>query len=130
MEKQVYVVNNELCSGCRNCEMWCSFWQTERKEFNPIYSKIKIIKDTEGELNIPNVTCSSRVCSDCCTHNSSKQPVCVEMCPTGCLIYTDIKDLNIKKGEFEKARKLQPVFKLIVPWKYPYPWRPLERDEV
>ena len=129
MEKQVYVVNDELCSGCRNCELWCSFLQTNGKEFNPIYSKIRIIKDAEGDLNSPNVTCNSQVCSNCCSRSDSKQPVCVEMCPTGCLIYTDMEDLIIKKREFEKARELQPVFKLITPWKYPYPWRPLERDE-
>ena len=129
MEKQVYVVNEELCSGCRNCEMWCSFLQTERKEFNSVYSRVSIIKDIDGELNIPNVICDSQACSDCSSHSSNNQPVCVEVCPTGCLIYTDAEDINIKKAEFEEARKLQPVFKLITPWKYPYPWRPLERDE-
>jgi len=44
MAKALTVVE-ELCNGCRLCEMACSFLQA--KEYNPSKSKIKIIKVEE-----------------------------------------------------------------------------------
>lgn len=119
MEKRVFVIANELCSGCRNCEMWCSLGGGHKDAFNPTHSKIRIIKDAEGKLNVPTVDCDGKACA----HNGQGEPICVEMCPTGVLIYTDLQDLYKKRVEYVEKRKVQPVFKLIAPWKYPYPWR-------
>jgi NAD-dependent dihydropyrimidine dehydrogenase PreA subunit len=121
--RQVFVVSDDLCSGCRNCEMWCSFLRNDKKGFNPSDGNIKILKDDKGVLNRPIVNCGEKNCS---LH--SEQPICVEMCPTGCLIFTNAEDLKSKRLEFESKRKEQPVFKVIAPWKYPYPWRKLERE--
>ena len=125
MKKGIFVVANELCSGCRNCEMWCSFLHGNRAEFNPIYSKIRIFKDGEGSLNIPTVNCDGAECQ----HHGNEEPVCVEMCPTGTLVYTNVKDLYAKRQELDEKKRLQPVFRLIVPWKYPYPWRPWSEED-
>jgi Fe-S-cluster-containing hydrogenase component 2 len=125
MKKRVFVVANELCSGCRNCEMWCSFFEENRNEFNPSYSNIKIVKDAEGKLNIPTVDCDGKKCH----HNEEGEPICVEMCPTGTLIFTDSEDLYKKRLELEEKKRLQPLFKLIVPWKYPYPWREWAKED-
>ena len=118
MQKKIFIVANELCNGCRNCEMWCSFFLSQGAEFNPSLSKIKIVKDPEGKVNIPTVDCSA----DGCLQNG-REPICVEMCPTGALIYTDIVDLYKKRLELQQKRGKQPLFRLIAPWKYPYPWR-------
>lgn len=119
MEKKVFVVANELCNGCRNCEMWCSFSEGQKGEFNPTTSSIRIIKDAEGKLNVPTVDCDGKACA----HNGEEEPICVEMCPTGVLVYTDLEDFHKKRAEYQDKRKVQPVFKLIAPWKYPFPWR-------
>ena len=126
MKRKVFVVADELCSGCRNCEMWCSFWRSGKKGFGPPHSKIRIIKDPMGELNSPVVDCDARGCR----LSEQGDPVCVEMCPTGCLIFTDTDDLAMKRVELQEKRRDQPLFKLIAPWKYPYPWRRLVREEL
>ena len=126
MKKRIFVVANELCSGCRSCEMWCSYLRSQKKGFGPSHSNIKIIKDDRRAMNIPTVDCNGKKC----TLNDEGDPICVEMCPTGCLIYTDIDDLYKKRLELERKRQDQPVFKLIVPWKYPYPWKKLSREEI
>lgn len=99
--------------------MWCSFVLAEYREFNPGYSKITVFTDPEGKLNKPTVDCTGNNCLS----NAGGEPLCVEMCPTGTLIYTDADDLNEKRAELEEKKGEQPLFKLIVPWKYPYPWR-------
>ena len=125
MDKKIFVVANELCNGCRNCEIWCSFFEGKKNEFNPRYSNIKIIKDAEGKINIPTVDCDGKKCQ----HNKAGEPICVEMCPTGTLIFTDSEDLYKKRLELEEKRRLQPLFKLIAPWKYPYPWREWKKED-
>src|SRR4030042_572057 len=125
MKKKIFVVANELCNGCRNCEMWCSFLKQKKNEFNPTLSEIKIIKDAEGILNIPTVDCDL----EGCPQNDRGEPICVEMCPTGTLIYSDRKDLYQKRLELEEKRRVQPVFRLIAPWKYPYPWKEWTEEE-
>ena len=119
MGKRIFVVSNDLCNGCRNCEMWCSFCATRHGEFNRMHSRIKLFTDSEGKLNIPTVDCNGKSC----LHNEKGEPLCVEMCPTGTLVYTEIDDLYQKRIELEEKRRKQPLFRLIVPWKYPYPWR-------
>lgn len=123
--KKISVIANDLCSGCRNCEVWCSFVVSQKQGFRPQDGRIHIETDPQGRLNVPHVDCRED-----CPHQQEGDPICVEMCPTGCLIYTDEDDLEQKRAQWEEAREQQPVFKLIVPWKYPYPWRPLRRDEI
>lgn len=125
MEKKVFVVANELCSGCRNCELWCSLGRGHKNAFSPRDSNIKILKDAEGLLNVPAVDCEGQGC----VRNEKGEPICVEMCPTGTLVYTDTQGLQQKKTELEEKRRLQPVFRLIAPWKYPYPWKPWPKEE-
>jgi Fe-S-cluster-containing dehydrogenase component len=124
-DTKVYVVSNDLCSGCRNCEIWCGFITGESRGFAPGAGYIRLYSDSEGKLNIPEIDCPK-----VCDRNRAGEPICVEMCPTGCLILTTRQDLESKRALWENARQLQPVFKLIVPWKYPYPWRELRREEI
>jgi Fe-S-cluster-containing dehydrogenase component len=117
MEKRVHVIDNSLCSGCRNCEVWCSLGKKTKDEFNPKNGAIRIWKDPEGVINVPAVDCAAEECG----LNEHGDPICVEMCPTGVLIFTDLQDLIGKRTLYRAKRKEQPLFRLIVPWKYPYP---------
>jgi len=123
MRKRVFVVDDQLCSGCRSCEVWCSLVQTG-DQFRPSLARIKVFTDAEGRLNRPVVDCTASGCA----LNQRGEPICVEMCPTGTLILTDSADLQAKRAELERCRRVQPIFKLIVPWKYPYPWRPMVEE--
>jgi len=121
MGKGLFVIDNLLCSGCRNCEVWCSLGRT-KDEFNPKRGRIRVWRDPLGKSNAPLVDCSG----EGCTLRQKEVPVCVEMCPTGALIYTDIQTLMKRREEYWKKREENPVFRLIAPWKYPYPARKSE----
>ena len=42
----------------------------------------------------------------------------------------EINVYHLTRDEREEQKKrLQPVFRLIVPWKYPYPWRPWSEED-
>jgi Fe-S-cluster-containing dehydrogenase component len=118
MKKGIYVFE-DICSGCANCQMWCAF--ANKGEFNRRYSRIQLTRDVaDGRFNIPMVNCTGK---DCTTRNEKGEPLCVEMCPTGALVYTDADDAYKKRIELQQSREVQPLFKLIAPWKWPFPWR-------
>ncbi len=124
-EKRIYVFE-ELCNGCRLCELMCSF--INEKEFNPRKSRIRIAK-IEGEgIDIPIVDCSV----DDCPKKENGIPECVRICPTGALTYITADEAFKRKLELVKKRNVQPMFKVIAPWKWPFPsWRewPFEDKE-
>ncbi len=64
-------VQPELCTGCRICEVACSFIKT--KKFNPAESKIKIIKVEEKGIDLPSM----------CLH--CEDAPCMDICPVGAL---------------------------------------------
>lgn len=123
MSKRLFVVANELCNGCRSCEMWCSWVHTQ--EFGPNRGLIKIAKDSEGAFDAPLIDCNGA----CPYPMEQEVPLCVEMCPTGAIIYTDAEDAYNKRMELSVKRENQPLFKLIAPWKWPYPWRKWQGKE-
>jgi Fe-S-cluster-containing hydrogenase component 2 len=119
--KRLFLVAGELCNGCRNCEMWCSWVHTQT--FGPNRGLIKVAKDSEGAVDLPIINCDGT-----CPHPMEQGvPLCAEMCPTGTLIYTDSKDAYKKRVELDTKKELQPLFRLIAPWKWPYPWSPYVR---
>lgn len=61
------VVDESKCTGCRICEIVCSF--AHNKNFNPRRSRISILKDEENGTSIP------KVCRQC------ENPLCIEACP-------------------------------------------------
>lgn len=125
MGKKIFVFP-EICSGCKNCQMWCSLQQKDRNEFSPSYSKIRILRDVDETFDEPLVNCTAQGCA----LNEKGEPICVEMCPTGALVYTDSRDAYRKRLELYEKRKVQPLFRLIGPWKYPYPWKEWLEEEV
>ncbi|HEU97969.1 MAG TPA: 4Fe-4S dicluster domain-containing protein [Fervidicoccus fontis] len=74
-------VDPTRCSGCRYCELWCSY----RHEgfFSPYFSRIKVVKDEVLKIDFP-LTCQQ--CEDA---------PCAKVCPTAA-IYID-EDAGIVK---------------------------------
>jgi carbon-monoxide dehydrogenase iron sulfur subunit len=63
-----------MCTGCRSCEIACSFHHTG--EFIPSTSSINILLDrSTGEVEIQILD----TCDGCL--NESSPPLCIEFCP-------------------------------------------------
>ncbi len=69
MTRKILTIDPEKCTGCRICEVVCSFYH--EKEFNPRRARLAILKNEMEGLNIP------MVCQQC------EIPLCEEACPTG-----------------------------------------------
>jgi len=65
------VVDPSKCTGCRYCELWCSY--THEKVFSPSLSRIRVIKDDLIGMDYPIV----------CKHCSNAP--CIQVCLTGAL---------------------------------------------
>jgi len=72
------------CSGCRYCELWCSF--KHEGVFSPYFSRIKVVKDDLLKVDFP-LTCQN--CSDA---------PCMASCPTSA-IYRDESTGALKVNE-------------------------------
>lgn len=69
---KILVINPELCTGCRVCELVCSL--NKEGECNPRKSRIRVVKvETEG-IDMPLV----------CQHCS--EPLCRDVCPVNALV--------------------------------------------
>ncbi len=72
--KQVYV-DEDLCNGCRICELRCSF--EHYTIYGPSYARIHIHKDEYNGIAIP------KVCKQC------KNAYCLNACPEGAITKKD-----------------------------------------
>lgn len=117
--KQIYVIE-DLCNGCRLCQTFCSSLVSGVFDYDSEDVRINVIKVPGEERDIPVVNCTGRCArplfgEDC--------PTCVAVCPTGALIYEEQKDAVLKRLELEEARRCQSLFKVVAPWKWPFPWK-------
>lgn len=70
-------LSSDKCTGCRACELVCSFHHT--KTFDPTKSSIKVERDfLTGAINI---TLDS-TCDECAAEG---EPLCVKFCAPGAL---------------------------------------------
>lgn len=69
-------VNLDKCTGCRSCELACSFKHHE--EYNPTKSNIRVSIFTEDAFYVP------MVCFQC------EEPFCEEVCPTGAISHKQV----------------------------------------
>lgn len=98
--------------------MQCSF--VKNHEFNPTKSNISIAKVESEGIITPIVDCDGSGCVEL----GYQIPECVRVCPTGALLYVPANEARKKRQELIKARAVQPVFRFIAPWKWPYPpWK-------
>jgi Fe-S-cluster-containing dehydrogenase component len=97
--------------------MMCSF-DDAIGEFNPRKAKIKILKDEENGVSIPRLDCV-----ECCRLSRNNIPICVEVCRSGALVFAAPDEVTAMRKELVDKRAVQPIFKVIAPWKWPFPWR-------
>ncbi|MGC8817564.1 MAG: 4Fe-4S dicluster domain-containing protein [Candidatus Hadarchaeum sp.] len=79
-------VDPNRCIGCGICELACSFEKTGNKAFNPLKSRIRV-------LRIPpafNLAISCRLCED---------PPCVRACPRGALRQSENGPIVVNKDK-------------------------------
>jgi len=115
--KRIYVVE-DLCNGCRLCETFCS--SLSDGVFHGNSARIEVIKLQGEEGDIPIVDCNGKCIRPIYEDGS---PTCVSLCPTGALIYDEKEDAISKRRYYEIARREHALFKVIAPWKWPFPWR-------
>jgi len=73
MDSKVIEVLVQQCTGCRSCELVCSF--RHFGEFNPLMSRIRVASNQDRCLSVPNV------CLQC------ESPACMEACPVEAISY-------------------------------------------
>ena len=72
MKKGIFI-DEKKCTGCRICEMICSFTSAPGEIYNPAQSRIKIIKKEEAGIDLPVM----------CLH--CEAPLCMDSCPVGAI---------------------------------------------
>ena len=78
------IENSEMCTGCRLCEVACSFHHG--RVFDPSQASIKIERDdTKGTISIT-------ILSTCDKCQNEEEPLCVTFCDRDAL---DIKALTV-----------------------------------
>jgi len=71
LSRKVVSALPQLCIGCKQCEMFCSFEQ--EGAYSPRLARIRVVKYEDKCLSVP-VTCAY-----------CEQPVCEEACPVGAM---------------------------------------------
>jgi anaerobic carbon-monoxide dehydrogenase iron sulfur subunit len=71
---KVLIVSPEKCTGCRTCEMACSFSKTN--SFNPQKAAVTVFQYDEAAISVPVM------CMQC------EEPACMKVCTVGA-IYKD-----------------------------------------
>ena len=125
MEKTLVIIP-EKCTGCRTCEVVCSF--NKEGEFIPVLARVRVL-EKEG-LSFPMMCqrCEDAACMAACPveaisrHEVTgaiivndelciKCEACVGACPYGSIVYQSAKDLiavcNLCGGEPECAKYCQ-----------------------
>jgi len=112
MEKNL-IIQPEKCTGCRTCEMVCSFVHTG--EFNPLRSRVTVFNFDKVGMAAPIVCqqCSISACMEVCpvgaisrddntgammvAHEKClKCKMCSMACPFGATTYDPVSDIMMK----------------------------------
>jgi Fe-S-cluster-containing dehydrogenase component len=121
--KRIYVIE-DLCNGCRLCQSMCS---SLASGIFSDHSRINILKVPGEERDIPIVHCDG----DCVRYiNEDSIPTCVSLCPTGAIFYATQHEAAELRMQYEQARKVYSLFKVIAPWKWPLPYNLPEQNPV
>ncbi len=115
--KRIYVIE-ELCNGCRLCESFCSSLATG--VFSTEGGRIRVLRVPDDDKSIPLVHCDGNCIRPI---HADQRPTCVGVCPTGALVHAEHARVAEIRLEFESARREHSLFKIIAPWKWPFPWR-------
>lgn len=74
--RRMLVANYDVCTGCRICELSCSF--EKEQGFNPRFARLRVEASTDGLWN------DIVVCAQC------QNPACSRVCPTSA-IHRDVE---------------------------------------
>jgi Fe-S-cluster-containing dehydrogenase component len=113
--KSIHVIE-DLCNGCRLCQTFCS---SLRDGVFSEFARLRVVKVPGEEQDIPQLDCSGA----CLRTDRPGMPLCVEVCPTGALYYADSAEAREWRQAWEAARQAHGLFKVVAPWKWPYPWK-------
>jgi anaerobic carbon-monoxide dehydrogenase iron sulfur subunit len=109
---KVLMVNPQKCTGCRSCEIMCSFNKTS--EFNPKYSAVTVYTYDEALISVPVMCmqCDDAACIKVCPVGATAKDkngavvidkklcigckMCMMACPLGCISYSFIQKEMIK----------------------------------
>jgi len=80
---KVLLLDGDNCTGCKICELVCSM--NNHGEYNPAKSYIKVLKNTDLDVNLP-------VLVGKCFKSLPACGKCVEFCPTKCLKFAALKE--------------------------------------
>lgn len=72
---KILVITPEKCTGCRTCELICSFTKTQ--EFNPKTSRVSVFSYDEAAISVP------MMCMQC------EEPSCRAVCPVSAISKTE-----------------------------------------
>lgn len=89
------LVDDRVCSGCRACELACSF--AHERQFSEAGSRILVEKDEAQGLDRP------RVCRQCGVAR------CLEACPTGALSKTAFHAVVVEESRCTGCRACAPA---------------------
>jgi Fe-S-cluster-containing hydrogenase component 2 len=117
--KQIYVIE-DLCNGCRLCQTFCSSLGSGVFNYDSEDVRINVIKVPGEARDIPVVSCNGGCVKPLFEKNC---PTCVSVCPTGALVYEEQRSAIVKRLELEEARRCHSLFKVVAPWKWPFPWK-------
>jgi len=116
MSGNVFYVVEQLCNGCENCSLVCSFVLNKSKFGKK--SNITMIRAEEAGYNQPGlvgtgydepvVGCNSEPCGD--------EPLCVKYCPTGALIYDTQENILERKKQLLVSWKTNAESRVRAPW--------------
>lgn len=75
----------EKCTGCRTCELACSF--NKNNEFNPKNAAVTVISYDEAAISVP------MMCMQC------EDPSCMKVCPVSAISTNDLGAVVIDDGK-------------------------------
>ncbi|MEW6039970.1 MAG: 4Fe-4S dicluster domain-containing protein [Elusimicrobiota bacterium] len=119
------LIDSDKCTGCRNCELACSFrWDNY---FKPSDAAIAVVKYEDKSINLPVVCqhCTKPVCVEVCMTGAIKRDektktvfideskctgckVCVSTCPFGAMSFITSRGIARKCDLCEPLRKERP----------------------
>ena len=80
---KILTVDIDKCTGCRVCELVCSM--TKLGEFNPSKAHIKVMKNSEMDLNLVSLGTGCDFCGEC-----------VEWCMPKAIAFVDFDEAVLK----------------------------------
>ena len=80
---KVLIIDTDICTGCRICELACSM--IKHGEFSPSKAYIRVMKNKDMDINIVALGTKCDFCGEC-----------VQCCPPQALTFVDLEEATIQ----------------------------------